>query len=217
MSRRARNRRRPDRCRWRMPGGAGLLRRVNLHRAMASAVARDDDLAAHVDAARRELLVVGRKPVVRVDDRRGDVAGRRIGDEPGQELGVARVRIERRWRLGNSEALRTGATRSTAMDFGNERYELVLEHVHVESGIGQSLLQVVGNGHRAGRAGHVRLFRQRGVKRGEAIGRDRRAESSRATPHDRTRRPSSRDVVWLTICLLSPLELAPAARLKPSR
>lgn len=64
------------------PCRAGLLRGEELHRPMTLAVARDDDLPRDVYAERRELRVVGRQSIVRVDDRRGDISRGRVGDEP---------------------------------------------------------------------------------------------------------------------------------------
>ncbi len=51
-----------------------LLREFRFQSAPATAVAGDDDLAAHVDAAAGQLLVVVRHAVVGVDEFRGDVA-----------------------------------------------------------------------------------------------------------------------------------------------
>ena len=63
------------------PGGAALLRRQRLEAAVAvrHRVADEHDLAAHVDAAAGERVVVRRIAAARVDDRRGDVAGRGVG------------------------------------------------------------------------------------------------------------------------------------------
>ena len=98
--------------------GPALLRGVNLHRAMTLPIARDDDLSAHVDAARRELRVVGRQPVVHIDDRRGDIARRRVGDEPGPSSGLLVSGSSGDAGSVTRSCSATGATRSTAMDWG---------------------------------------------------------------------------------------------------
>ena len=62
-------------------GRAVLLRRQRLEAAIAvrHRVADQHDLAFDVDAVLREPVVVGRVAAAGVDDRRGDVAGRRVG------------------------------------------------------------------------------------------------------------------------------------------
>ena len=55
-----------------IPAAPLLLGGVNLHRAMAAAVARDDHAAAHVHARGSKALVVRRQPVIHVHHGRGD-------------------------------------------------------------------------------------------------------------------------------------------------
>ena len=64
-----------------------LGRQLGLDAAPRAAITRDDDRAAHRDAAPVEFLVVGRHSVVHVDQRRGDVT-------------FARIRVVRRKLLG---------------------------------------------------------------------------------------------------------------------
>ncbi len=81
------------------PGGASLLRRQGLEAAIAvrHRVADERDLAADVDAAAGKGVVVGRIAAARVDDRRGDFAGRRVRviRKPGLLRRDLRVRIFR--------------------------------------------------------------------------------------------------------------------------
>ena len=79
--------------------GAVLVRELRLDAAPAVAVARDDDLALHADAHLRELLVVLGHAVIRVDERRGDVAVGGIGVEGRQLAGLAAGRILGKRRL----------------------------------------------------------------------------------------------------------------------
>ena len=66
---------------------AVLVRELGLEPAPAAAVARDDDLALHVDAAPLELLVVIRHAVIDVDELAGDVAVGAV-DVVGRQLPV---------------------------------------------------------------------------------------------------------------------------------
>ena len=61
------------------PNRAVLVRNLRLDSAPGPAVARDHDLPAHIDPPACQLLVVGRDPVVHVDQFAGHVAVGRIG------------------------------------------------------------------------------------------------------------------------------------------
>ena len=107
-------------------------------------------LAADVHALRAELRVVRRKPVVDVDDRRRDVPRRRVGDEPWPQIRVLRVRIEVRRRLGDAKALRDRRRDADRYGPGKGEVRLVLEHLHVEPGIGERLFHVFRDAGSAG-------------------------------------------------------------------
>jgi hypothetical protein len=83
---------------------AMFLRELGLESAPATAVAGDDDLAAHVDAAARELLVIVGHALVGVDEAGGDVT-------------VATVGVVRRQRTGRVDVASpgTGGSNSFAL------------------------------------------------------------------------------------------------------
>ncbi|CAM5604922.1 hypothetical protein RLIN73S_06790 [Rhodanobacter lindaniclasticus] len=87
---------------------AVLLRQLRLQPAPAAAVAGDHDLAAHVDAATRQFLVVVRHAVVGVDQRRGDIAVATVDVVWRQRTGQCRRGIagDRRLVQGGGERLR---------------------------------------------------------------------------------------------------------------
>ncbi len=79
---------------------AMFLRQLGLQPAPARAVAREHDLAAHVDPAPRQRLVIVGHTVIDVDDGRGDVAVALIGDIRRQRAGgVGRGLVARHRRL----------------------------------------------------------------------------------------------------------------------
>ena len=102
-----------------MPGRAGLFRRVELHRAVAASVSRDDELAAHVDVASGQLrVVVGQSVVRRTRPAPCTSPDAEYATKPGPSFRMFRVAIERATPARSREASRaTGAMRSTAMLF----------------------------------------------------------------------------------------------------
>ena len=89
---------------------------------------------------------------------------------------MLRVRIEIRRGLDDAQGLRDWSHDIDSNGLGNRQVRTILEHVHVEPGVGQRLLHILSDSVGARSARHVRLTRHRRVKGGETLGRDRIAE-----------------------------------------
>jgi hypothetical protein len=89
---------------------------------------------------------------------------------------MLRVRIEVRRRLSDSEALRDRRHDVNRHGLGKRQVRLILEHLHVEPGIGQRLVHVFCDDGGAAGPRHVGLTRHGRMERCETIGGDRAAE-----------------------------------------
>ena len=152
-------------------GSAGLLRGVELHRAMTAGVARDDDLAAHVDAGRGEPRVVGRQTVVRVDHRAGHGAGRGIGHERRTELGVGAIGIPRQDRLAHGQRRGLGRHDVDLDRAWGRKLDEVLADLGLQARLIQRLSHAFRHLHRPWRAGDVRVLGDLLVNGADRLGR----------------------------------------------
>ena len=108
--------------------GPVLRRHFGLDAAPGTAVARQNDLAAHVDAAPLQLLVVAGDAVVDVDQLAGHVAVDRVGVVDRQLLaGLPRGGVFRQGRLGQAgaEAHRRFELEEAGLGGGEEHLELL--------------------------------------------------------------------------------------------
>ena len=109
--------------------GAVLLRGVDLHRSMASGVARHHDFASNVDSGGFHLGVVGRQSIIHVNHRRLNFAGSGIRDERRHQFWIRRVRVQRIRGFANIDRFLDGFNQSDTD--GSRRREIHLKFVHL--------------------------------------------------------------------------------------
>jgi len=114
-----------------------MLGGVELDGAVAVSVSRDDELAADVDVARRELRVVVGQAVVHVHNRRGHIARGGVRDEARSESRILRIAIDRRCRLGHSKSLGDGRDDVDGHGRRERQVRLILNHFDVETRRGE--------------------------------------------------------------------------------